>query len=294
MSEQTSHGYEMGPRYDEAPEVAPPSVPEVHQPHSAPEVYQRSQYTPQTLHAKPEGSPLHSGGYTTGSTLPGSSYGYDQSQYGGAHSEAARQSRKPAICGCTVLVFILSTIIALLSAAVIGLAAGTGIEASHASDAQASLSALKASISAIATTTVTAASSTATGFDVLDRNCTSNPDGVSGSTYTSSFFNHNTFAIYCNQDTPNAPLQSLFVANIEDCMDACASYSYYMPSDFSNSTAQNQTCDGISFVPAWTNRTTAVKGFAPGNCYLKPGPQNTSALYTPTNGQETHGAIIKS
>lgn len=178
-------------------------------------------------------------------------------------------------------------IIALLSVAVVGLAAGTGVEASRASDAESSLAAYKASH------TSTAPSSTSTGdFSALDRNCSSDPSGTTGDTYASAFFTESQYTVYCNRDTPNAPLSSLFVANLDDCMDACSSWSYYTPTDFANGTSANQTCAGVSFIPAWTNRTTAVAGTAPGNCYLKPGPQNESSLYTPNNGQETHAAII--
>ncbi|KAK9422495.1 hypothetical protein SUNI508_00358 [Seiridium unicorne] len=288
----------MAPRYDEAPEVAPHALPEVHHPPAAPELspYGQQQLPLQQIHTpiKREDSNLHNGGYppTTATTT---AYGYNQpSPYAGTYPEPVRRSKSGTICGCTLLVFILSTIIALLSAAVIGLAAGTGVEASRANDAEASLSAIKAG-GAAATTTVTAPAAASTGdFNALDRNCTSNSNGVTGTTYTSSFFNDATYTIYCNQDTPNTPLQSLFVGNFDDCMDACSSYSDYMPSNFPNSTATNSTCAGVSFIPAWTNRTTAVDGTAPGNCYLKPGVLNSTSLYSPTSGEETHAGIVRS
>jgi hypothetical protein len=99
--------------------------------------------------------------------------------------------------------------------------------------------------------------------------------------------------MYCNSDTVYGPLMSLFVGDFDDCMDACASYSYYTASDFSNGTLVNQTCAAVSFVPLWTNRTAAFIGGAPGNCYLKPGPQNRTALYTPNIGTECHSAILE-
>jgi hypothetical protein len=84
----------------------------------------------------------------------------------------------------------------------------------------------------------------------------------------------------------------MWVGNFDDCMDACASYSANIPIAFSNGSAINQTCAAVSFVPAWTNRTFADAGGAPGNCYLKPGPQNKTALFSPTVGSEVHAAIL--
>ncbi|ETS82943.1 hypothetical protein PFICI_04819 [Pestalotiopsis fici W106-1] len=291
-------------QYDEAPEVAASVSPEVHHPPTGPE------FNPYAFHhqqqhigaspVKPDVSPVQPGGgyvlpaYGTSGygtpNAPGSYYGHGQpSGYAPiAPPSPGRQSKARTICGCTVVVFILSMIIALLSAAVVGLAAGTGVEASRASDAESSLAALKAS----ATSTAPSSTSTSDDYSALDRNCSSNPSGTTGDTYASTFFTESQYTIYCNRDTPNAPLSSLFVANLDDCMDACSSWSYYAPSDFPNGTATNQTCSGVSFIPAWTNRTTAVAGTAPGNCYLKPGPQNETSLYTPNNGQETHAAII--
>jgi hypothetical protein len=82
------------------------------------------------------------------------------------------------------------------------------------------------------------------------------------------------------------------VGNFDDCMDACSAFSYYMERDFANATATNQTCVGVSFIPAWTNRTKAIDGGTPGNCYLHSGPQNRTALSDPNNGSETHAAIV--
>ncbi|KAI0132859.1 hypothetical protein BJ170DRAFT_680733 [Xylariales sp. AK1849] len=284
----------MAPRYDEAPEVTPQAYPEVHHPPAVPEVASyNEQYhqIPQTP-VKQQDSALHSGVHAPTHPAP-PQYGYDQqSAYGGTHS-SGRQSKKATICGCSLLIFILSIIIALLSAAVIGLAAGTGVEASRANDAETKLAALDAggSISTV-TTTVTAAASAATNFNSIDRNCTSNAGSITGSNYSSLFFNKATYTVYCNKDTVNAPLQSLFVANFDDCMDACSSFSSYMTSDFSSGSSLNQTCAGVSFIPAWTNRTFAELGQAPGNCYLKPGPQNETSLYAPSSGSETHAAIV--
>jgi hypothetical protein len=104
------------------------------------------------------------------------------------------------------------------------------------------------------------------------------------------------FTRYCNKDTPKAPLLSLFTPDFDTCMDACASYTVHLPSDFpggdTGSASSNTTCAAVSFIPAWTNRTTALAGTAPGNCYLKPGPQNATGLTTPNIGTDCHAAVL--
>lgn len=102
-------------------------------------------------------------------------------------------------------------------------------------------------------------------------------------------FNKVTFTMFCNSNAPNAPLMSLFTANFNNCMDACASFSS-SEAGFNG----NATCAGVSFIPLWTTRSGAVEGKAPGNCYLKPGPQNRTALETPNIGTECHAAILNS
>ncbi|KAI0900181.1 hypothetical protein F4806DRAFT_506160 [Annulohypoxylon nitens] len=284
----------MPPRYDEAPEVTPHNYPEVHLPPSVPEVAaQRQQYAPATP-VKLEDStnpPLPNNIYIAPFDNATSPYAYDlQSGYGPIPSETGKTPKK--IWGCSTLVFVLSVIIAILSAAVIGLAAGTGVEASRANDAEARLASMSSSP---ATVTVTAPASTSTDVSAIDKGCSTNSASVTGSTYASSFFNKAIFKIFCNSDAPNNPLSSLFVGNFDDCMDACASYSYYMPLDFSNNaTSNNATCAGVSFIPRWTNRTFAVEGGTPGNCYLHPGPQNQSALLNPNVGSPVHAAIVDS
>ncbi|KAI5868380.1 hypothetical protein GGS23DRAFT_545190 [Durotheca rogersii] len=305
----------MPPRYDEAPELTPNNLPEVHLPPSIsdPEVYDQpvqhvlvqpitpvehvpAHYLPTPL-AQPEESFTNQStpnpDYATvdNPTTP-SPYGYEQQPAHGEIPPAEQVKTSRRIWGCSVLVLILSVIIAILSAAVIGLAAGTGVEASRANDAEARLAEMVASP---VTLTVTAPSPSPTGFSAIDKGCSTNSAGVTRTKYRSQFFNTPTFTIYCNSDAPNPPLQSLFVANFDDCIDACASYSFYIPSDFPNATALNTTCVGLSFIPAWTNRDFAFDGNAPGNCYLKPGPQNETALRTPNiGGSAVHAAILDS
>ncbi|KAI1081595.1 hypothetical protein F5B20DRAFT_48892 [Whalleya microplaca] len=282
----------MAPRYDEAPEVALHSYPEVHHPPAVPEVALYGNQTPSTP-LKPEERTISPGYVPVAGNTGSSTYGYDhQSAYDTIPpSDQARGSKR--VCGCSALVFILSIIIAVLSVAVIGLAAGTGVEASRANDAESRLAAMSASASA----TTSAPTSTSTMFSNIDKGCSTNSAGVTGTTYSSQWFNRPTFKIYCNSNAPNNPLQSLFVGNFDDCIDACASYTYYVPSDFSNSSTSNNnnaTCAGISFIPLWTNRTSAQEGGAPGNCYLKPGPQNQTGLENPNiGGSAVHAAILQ-
>ncbi|KAI0539511.1 hypothetical protein GGR58DRAFT_500157 [Xylaria digitata] len=185
------------------------------------------------------------------------------------------------IFGCSILAFSLSTTIALLSIAVIGLAVGTGVQGRRAHDAELKLAALKSAASK-------------SNVAVIDRGCSTSPDAISGTSYTSQFFNNPTFRIYCNSNAPNDPLQSLFTGDFDDCIDACASYSANIPLNFPTiSSSSNFTCFGVSFLPEWTNRTNAMAVPAPGNCYLKPGPQNTSALTLPENGGIVHAAILQ-
>jgi hypothetical protein len=100
-----------------------------------------------------------------------------------------------------------------------------------------------------------------------------------------------TFTIFCNKDAPGNPYLSLFTADFDTCMDACAAYSKYMPNTFSNSNAT--TCGGVSFIPLWTVKANATEGKAPGNCYLKPAPQTPTGLNTGAIGTEVHAAILR-
>jgi hypothetical protein len=102
----------------------------------------------------------------------------------GGHAPADGAKKKGRICGCTVLVFVLCVIIGLLSAAVIGLAAGTGVEASRAKTADARAAQLASELaSASATATGGAPAATSTSFAQLDRNCSADPNAVTGTTY---------------------------------------------------------------------------------------------------------------
>lgn len=102
-----------------------------------------------------------------------------------------------------------------------------------------------------------------------------------------------TYEIWCNSDAPNPPLLTLFVPDFDGCMDACSSWSDNAAKQFPGSTtSNNRSCAGVSFIPAWTDRSLAIRGTAPGNCYLKPGPQNTTILTVPNIGVDAHAAIV--
>jgi hypothetical protein len=308
----------MGAKYDEGPEVAPQNFPELAPQHdgSPPYGYQQP-YQPYHDTTKPEG-------YNDGSTYAGTATA--ASPHGAAaqpfspHSQHAMtdgstRKSKGVVCGCSVLVFILSCIIALLSAAVIGLAAGTGVEAKRANDATDRLASMSASLSsAVPTkTATTTAAATPTAWNDIDKGCSNDPDGVSGTTYTSfartlflnalasllmsndvtnraSVLGNTKFTVFCNRDAPGNTFMSLFTSDMDTCIDTCASYSMNMPKFFGNN--KNTTCAGISFIPLWTTKDGAMEGKAPGNCYLKPAPQSFNGLDIPNIGTECHAAIL--
>ncbi|KAI1330985.1 hypothetical protein F5Y16DRAFT_321655 [Xylariaceae sp. FL0255] len=204
-------------------------------------------------------------------------YTYDQHSSHPAHEMVppietrTKQSRQ--LWGCSSLVLVLSIAVAILLASTIGLAAGTAVQTNRANSAESKLTQLMSN-------TANQTNQTSNAATAIDGGCLTNPNGVSGSNYTSNYSNNKpTYTIFCNNNAPNPPLLSLFVGTLYDCIDACALYTAYIPGNYPNYTnPANGTCSGVSFVPAWTNRTAAQVDNAPGNCYLKPGPQNTTAL----------------
>ncbi|KAK2614396.1 hypothetical protein N8I77_001229 [Diaporthe amygdali] len=294
-----------------APEVVHPDYPEAVAPqqyqqqyqqqqpqfqYNQPQQYQQYQQFPPNAAYKPEDA---QGAYTStaysGSQLDPTSPRPQNAVPGAGAQAPGGEKKKGTICGCTSIVFVLCAIIALLSAAVIGLAAGTGVEASRANSAEnraAELSSSLASATSAATATGTAGSSsaTSTSFAALDRNCSADPTAVTGTTYDAfSLYGNYSFTIQCNKDTKGGPLIALFAADFDTCMDHCASYSNYLPKMFgSNNT--NTTCGGVSFIPLWTTKPAALKGGAPGNCYLK--PKQTGDLDDPNIGTECHAAVL--
>ncbi|KXJ86202.1 hypothetical protein Micbo1qcDRAFT_237129 [Microdochium bolleyi] len=285
----------MPPRYDEAPEAVPHTYPEVHYPPTAPEtvVSGGGPASPGGLY-KPEHAPFYTGYPSSPSyshnVPPSATFGYDQGSSYGPGTAGTRNSGKPGrqLFGCQFIVFVLSAIVAILSIAVIGLAAGTGIATNKASRAESELASVSA---ALAQAT---APPDPSDFSKIDKGCSKNAGAVTGTTYTSAFFGKTSYKIYCNANAPNPPVMNLFVGNFDDCIDACASWSEFAPKIANNTSANNNaTCAGVSFIPLWTNRTIAIDGFAPGNCYLKPGPLNRTSLLSPNiGGDAVHAALL--
>lgn len=177
-----------------APEVVQTDYPEAVAPQQHQQYQQNQQYPQyqqyQQYPLKPEDAQYPSGGapysaYSNSQLDPTSPRPQAAALGNGSQAPAGEGKKKGTICGCTVLVFVLCIIIALLSAAVIGLAAGTGVEASRANTADARAAQLSSSLaSATATATATgAAAATTTSFAQLDRNCSSDPNAVTGTTY---------------------------------------------------------------------------------------------------------------
>lgn len=106
---------------------------------------------------------------------------YSAAAYHASTHPPAPQSKGRTVCGCSLLVFVLSLIIALLSAAVIGLAAGTGLQTKAVNDANSEIAALN---SILATATGTAPGSNPTSTAAIDDGCDANPTAVTGSNYT--------------------------------------------------------------------------------------------------------------
>ena len=97
------------------------------------------------------------------------------------------------------------------------------------------------------------------------------------------------FSRYCNKDSKTIkPIMSLFTSSFSTCMDACASYTMYIPRKFGRSA--NTTCGAAVFVPKWTGKTNASEVKAPGNCYLKP-KLDTSVMHDSKPGNPCHTGI---
>lgn len=176
-------------QYDEGPEVAPQQpYPEVYHPPA-----QSHPTSPQPIPVTPIKREESTYGAYTATAVDPSVYGGavdHRSTYHAPAGEHGPQKSRKTICGCTFLVFVLSVIIAVLAAAVIGLAAGTGVQSSRGDNALEQLEALQAAASGTtrpsATVTVTAASSsaTATGFASISNNCSNKDETTTGQTYT--------------------------------------------------------------------------------------------------------------
>ncbi|UKZ96791.1 uncharacterized protein TrAFT101_011567 [Trichoderma asperellum] len=300
----------MPSQYDDSPELAvghdlpeayvqsPPETVWSPQPSIAPT------YVSQPPSAYPPSAYGQNGQYID-ATKPGSAAGagavggvmsHDPS-YAAPESTDPEKTAPPAaatVCGIS-LVLLLSIIIAILSAAVIGLAAGTGVATSNYNDANSKLRVLSSSLAAAqakATGTPTSSGSSSQGTSVptdwnsITNGCSDNPGDVTGLTYTSQSFNNANFTMYCDKDTKSgSPVFSVFAGNFNGCMDACAGWNTY------NTTKGK--CVGVSFIPEWSVLATALAGHAPGDCYLKPAPLSKANLTAPNiGGGEIHSALL--
>ncbi|KAK3987836.1 hypothetical protein QBC44DRAFT_330648 [Cladorrhinum sp. PSN332] len=211
---------------------------------------------------------------------------------------ATNKANKPVpilamkICGCSILVFVLSCIIALLSAAVIGLSAATGIESQRANENENRLASARSSLST-STVVVTTSTFTATPTSLasIDDGCAETTSATNGSTYVAySQFGSMKFTRYCKLDAEGEVIYSLFTSSFSTCMDACAAYTMFVPRNFGN--VEKATCTAVSFIPEWVNKADALRATAKGNCYMKAGPQNLTTLVTPEKSVDVHAAIL--
>lgn len=123
----------------------------------------------------------------------------------GEPEKKEKDETKRSICGCSLLVLVLSAIIAVLSVVVIGLAAGTGITSNNYNDANLKLEALSSSyysilgaaatasslssassgLSSTSTSTSSSAAATATGYSNITNGCSDDEETTTGKMYTS-------------------------------------------------------------------------------------------------------------
>ncbi|KAK2609123.1 hypothetical protein QQS21_002350 [Conoideocrella luteorostrata] len=271
------------------------NLPEVAHGTSYPEVYSN----PQDQHLYPQQEPWSPQQSSVNSTGPTNSYAKTEDyqslpqvvpgQNRGHGHSSEDKGKRGTILGCAPIVFILSVVIALLFAVVIGLAAGTGVSVGNYKSEHDRYQDLQSSYSALqATKTSSAAGSGQTGspnYSKITNGCSDDNESVTGTTYKPEFFGKPTFTMHCNKDFNSPPFYSLFTADFNGCMSACASWNMYNPS--------NKTCEGVSFIPLWSQIADAVKGNAPGDCYVKPGPATANKIQTPNIGTEVHAAILK-
>lgn len=201
-------------REQQAPEVVNQNYPEVvpvqHDPYSNTHNYPHQQQYPQAhqnyILPKPEDGTstyasgntpysVHSASHHTDRSSPRALYATPATAPPSSSGEKARSDDKNnkggglVCCGLNTLVLVLSAIIAALFVAMVGLAAGTGVQANRANVAEAKVRAMSSAMSSTmaaktVTATATAASATSTSFAALDDGCSSDAAGVSGTTYS--------------------------------------------------------------------------------------------------------------
>ncbi|KAH0526344.1 hypothetical protein TsFJ059_009677 [Trichoderma semiorbis] len=323
MSRAYPYSYKMAPTYDDSPELAEGhDLPEAYVSHPPPEqVWSPQPSIAPTYVSQPPGtygnneSYTNTGAYSTTGTYSEAGKSAAAGAVGGVTGAAATdagtdgaytspesihpEKKTATTVGGISLVLLLSIIIGILAAAVIGLAAGTGVATNNYNNANSKLAALSSSLAdaqatappdaACATGTGTAAaatpSSTSAIFNSLDNGCTDDPSGVNQTVYTSAFFGKPHFTMYCNKDTNNPAIYSVFAKDFNGCMDACAAWNSY-------NTTTKGTCVAVSFIPSWSFAKNAQSGGAPGDCYLKSGTLSLGLLKNPNIGTECHAALL--
>ncbi|KAK1242059.1 hypothetical protein MKX07_000045 [Trichoderma sp. CBMAI-0711] len=206
----------MASQYDDAPQLA--------EGHDLPEAYVSHPHSEQVWSPQPSIAPTYisqpstvaygnnetypnaGGAYSTTGTysdagksaavggvtgpVAGTEAGGDAAYTASPESTSPGKKAATTVCGIS-LVLLLSIIIAILSAAVIGLAAGTGVATKNYNDAHSQLEVLSSSLAAAqaeATATPTASTPLPSGtpdFSNITNGCSDNPDGVTGNTYRS-------------------------------------------------------------------------------------------------------------
>ncbi|KAG6025504.1 hypothetical protein E4U40_002646 [Claviceps sp. LM458 group G5] len=269
------------------PECNNDDLPEVAHGATYPEVYQHLHY--QRIHNQPaEPWPPHPS--ATANSIDPSNHSPVKTEDYQSYPQVVPRLPPPAPAqrGSQRMMACLSAVIAVLAVLVIALAAGTGVAARNYRSEQDRYQDLQASYSALmANATGSAASGKTTGspdYSRISNGCSEENESTTGSFYRPEFFGKPRFTMYCNKDASNTPFYSLFTADFNGCMSACASWNSY--------NASNSVCEAVSFIPLWSDVVTAVKGKAPGDCYLKPGPQSVQKLQTPNIGTECHAAIL--
>lgn len=186
----------MASKYDDSPELA--------EGHDLPEAFVHPPPADTVWSPQPSIAPTYVsqpyGETATYSDVPksttpavGGVVGGDAGNYSTApESNVAEKKTGPTVAGIS-LVLILSIIIGILSAAVIGLAAGTGVATKNWNDANNKLAVLSSSLAA-AQASIPDATPTPTGggspsptpnFNNLTNGCSNDPGDVTGLTYTS-------------------------------------------------------------------------------------------------------------
>ncbi|VUC31405.1 unnamed protein product [Clonostachys rosea] len=271
-------------RYPEdAPEVASHSYPESYNNH-----VQQAQINPQHYQS-PSTAPSE-----TPTTVYSQYAKHDNDIiYGQEHKEVLRggggvydpHQEQKRIFGLPILVFILSVVIAIMGIIIIGLAAGLGVATHNYQQANTNLDAANANLTA-ATANLSAAKFV-TSYSNLTNGCSDRAASVTGTKYSTHSYDFAEYTMYCNKDSPEGPIFSLFSGSFNSCMEACTTWNKYL--DEKNYTSK--ACTTATYIPYWTNILMALGNSAPGDCYLKAGTANLKNFTSTGPDMEVHVAI---